>query len=136
RGIEAALGPFLPVPPASADAGYLLSGGVLHPTRRPLTPELIVEADRILAGVGTTREDFDVRVQDGVLRRGWKVRPVGPNGDWVLLYHSVSDNRIGMFGHAQFLLRHGFSPFDDGRARTRSERRRDGNLCLERAAGY
>lgn len=33
---------------------------MLHPTRRPLTQELIAEADRILAGVGTTREDFDV----------------------------------------------------------------------------
>src|SRR5215468_2117379 len=58
RRIEAALGAFLLVPLVSPGAGYLLGGGVLHPARHPLTPELIGEADRILASAGATREDF------------------------------------------------------------------------------
>src|SRR5262249_33026672 len=53
--------------------------------------------------------DFDVRAADGALLRGWKVRPQQPNGDWVLLFHGVSDNRTGMLGAAELLLRHHFS---------------------------
>jgi hypothetical protein len=41
--------------------------------------------------------------------RGWKARPPVPNGDWVQLFHGVSDNRAGMSGYAEFLLRNGYS---------------------------
>jgi uncharacterized protein len=41
--------------------------------------------------------------------RGWKIRPPLPIGDWVLLFHGVSDNRTGVLGHAEFLLRRGYS---------------------------
>jgi alpha-beta hydrolase superfamily lysophospholipase len=43
-----------------------------------------------------------------VLLRGWKVRPPRASGDWVLLFHGVSDNRTGMTGQAALLLRHGY----------------------------
>jgi hypothetical protein len=59
----------------------LLGSGALDSTRRPLSPELIAQADLMLARVGATRKGFDVRAQDDVLLRGWKVRPVGANGD-------------------------------------------------------
>src|SRR6202171_6519510 len=41
--------------------------------------------------------------------RGWKVRPKNPNGSWVLLFHGVADNRIGVIGQSEFLLRAGYS---------------------------
>src|SRR6266436_2051220 len=63
----------------------------------------------MLQHTGATKEDFTVRASDGVILRGWKVRPPAPNGDWVLLYHGVSDNRTGDTGHAEILLRHGYS---------------------------
>jgi alpha-beta hydrolase superfamily lysophospholipase len=44
-----------------------------------------------------------------VLLRGWKVRPKNPNGNWVLLFHGVADNRIGIVSHSEFLLRSGYS---------------------------
>jgi alpha-beta hydrolase superfamily lysophospholipase len=31
------------------------------------------------------------------------------NGDWVILFHGIADNRTGDSGHAEFLLRHGYS---------------------------
>jgi alpha-beta hydrolase superfamily lysophospholipase len=122
-------------------AGMLLGGGVLHPAVRPLTPQLIAEADRMLERVGATREEFDVRAPDGILLRGWKVRPAPrhapapsrqipppgedgtlPNGDWVLLFHGVSDNRAGMLGHAELLLRAGYGVvMMDARAHGASE---------------
>jgi len=63
-------------------AGWLAAAAFLHPIRRPLTPDLVVEADVSFAEIGAHREEFDVRAPDGVLLRGWKVRPANPNGAW------------------------------------------------------
>ena len=106
----------------SGGAGWLMGPGAVHPMRRPLTPELVQSADAAFSRLGATREDFDVTASDGVMLRGWKVRPRQPNGDWVLLFHGVSDNRVGVLGHAEFLLRHGYSlVMMDARAHGASE---------------
>lgn len=96
-------------PLLAAMAGWLAGPAFLHPFRRELTPDLIREADASFAVTGATREDFAVRAPDGALLRGWKVRPKNPNGSWVLLFHGLSDNRVGVVGHSEFLLRAGFS---------------------------
>jgi alpha-beta hydrolase superfamily lysophospholipase len=70
---------------------------------------LIREADASLAVTGASREDFDVHAPDGSLLRGWKVRPRNPNGSWILLFHGVADNRVGVIGQSEFLLRAGYS---------------------------
>ncbi len=96
-------------PLLAAVAGWLAGPAFLHPIRRELTPDLIREADASFAYTGTTREDFDVRASDGVLLHGWKVRPKDPNGNWVLLFHGQADNRVGVIGQSEFLLRAGYS---------------------------
>ncbi|MGA6958790.1 MAG: alpha/beta hydrolase, partial [Candidatus Acidiferrales bacterium] len=58
---------------------------------------------------GARKTDFIVRADDGVELRGWKIAAPSPNGDWVLLFHGVADNRTGVLGAAEFLLRHGYS---------------------------
>ena len=83
--------------------------GVLHPMVRQLTPQSIQESEGILQKVGAITEDFAVKASDGVLLRGWKVRSPLASGNWVLLFHGVSDNRTGMTGQAVLLLRHGYS---------------------------
>ena len=90
-------------------AGWLAAPGFLHPIRRDLTPDLIREADASFAHSGGHREDFNVRAPDGILLRGWIVRPDHPNGNCVLLYHGVADNRVGVVGQSEFLLRAGYS---------------------------
>ncbi len=50
-----------------------------------------------------------MRAPDGALLRGWKVRPKNPNGSWVLVFHGVADNRVGVIGQSEFLLRAGYS---------------------------
>jgi alpha-beta hydrolase superfamily lysophospholipase len=98
------------LPPILAGvAGWLAAPGFLHPIRRDLTPDLIREADASFAHSGGHREDFQVRASDGTLLRGWIVRPDHPNGDWVLLYHGVADNRVGVVGQSEFLVRAGYS---------------------------
>jgi pimeloyl-ACP methyl ester carboxylesterase len=91
----------------AAFVGNSLGDGILHPAR--LAPMRLDETERMLAGTSSKKEDFNVRATDGAQLKGWKVRPNSPNGDWVLLYHGVSDNRTGVLAHAAFLLRHGYS---------------------------
>jgi pimeloyl-ACP methyl ester carboxylesterase len=87
--------------------GPALGHGVLHPMH--LNPIRLAEIDEMLQRTNSTRQDFVVRAPDGIELRGWKVRPASPSGDWVLLFHGVSDNRTGVRGQAEFLLRHGYS---------------------------
>jgi alpha-beta hydrolase superfamily lysophospholipase len=92
---------------ASGFIGNAIGPGVLHPAN--LNPERLAEAEQVFTRTQATKIDFSVRAADGVELRGWKVVPPAPNGDWVLLFHGVSDNRTGDLGHAEFLLRHGYS---------------------------
>ena len=109
RSIRIALILLLFPPLLAAVAGWLVAPGFLHPIRRELTPDLIHEADTSFASTGSTREDFDVKAPDGALLRGWKVRPKNPNGSWVLLFHGVADNRVGVIRQSEFLLLAGYS---------------------------
>jgi uncharacterized protein len=94
-------------PALSVLAGKGLGAGVLHPAN--LNPMRLGQTEEMLKRTGATKEDFSVRATDGTLLRGWKIQPRSPNGDWILLFHGVSDNRTGDLGHAEFLLRHGYS---------------------------
>jgi uncharacterized protein len=69
----------------------------------------IEQTEEMFERTGATKEDFRVRTPDGIELRGWKVRARSPNGDWILLFHGVSDNRTGDLGHAELLLRHGYN---------------------------
>jgi alpha-beta hydrolase superfamily lysophospholipase len=109
-------------PLLAAVAGWLAAPAFLHPIRRELTPDLIREADASLAVTHSRRQDFDVRARGGAVLRGWKVIPTQPNGSWVLLFHGVADNRVGVMGQSEFLLRAGYSVvMMDARAHGASE---------------
>ena len=100
----------LVVPPmVSVVMGWLVAPSFLHPVRRPLTPDLVREAEASFAHSRAHREDFPVTAPDGALLRGWKVRPDKPNGAWVLLFHGVADNRVGTIGQSEILLSAGYS---------------------------
>src|SRR6266849_2661602 len=96
-------------PILAAGVGWLVGPMFLHPLRRELTPALVQQADTTFSRIGAQREDFDVQARDGVLLHGWKVRSPKPNGDWVLAFHGVADNRMGVLGHAQLLLVAGYN---------------------------
>jgi alpha-beta hydrolase superfamily lysophospholipase len=108
RLIRIALILLLLPPLLAAVAGWLVAPGFLTPIRRELTPDLIREADASFAVTHSFRQDFDVRAPDGALLRGWIVTPPSPNGSWVLLFHGVADNRVGVIGQSEFLLRAGY----------------------------
>jgi len=87
--------------------GRAIGPGLLHPMR--LNPARLQQTAEMLERTGATKEDFNVRTRDGVELHGWTIRPRSANGEWVLLLHGVSDNRTGVLGHAEFLLRHSYS---------------------------
>jgi uncharacterized protein len=114
-------------PTVAAVGGWLAGPSFLHPIRRELTPALIRDADVTFGEIHAPREEFDVRASDGVLLRGWKVRAensqsVHPGSTWVLLFHGVADNRIGVLEHARVLLLAGYNvTMMDARAHGASE---------------
>lgn len=98
------------VPPLMAAVmGWMVAPSFLHPERRALTPDLVREADVTFAHIHAQREDFPVTAPDGAPLRGWKVRPRDPNSSWVLVFHGVADNRVGVIGQAEVLLGAGYS---------------------------
>jgi uncharacterized protein len=109
RLIRTALILLLLPPLLAALAGWLVAPWYLHPIRRELTPDLVREADASFTITHSQREDFAVRAADGVHLRGWKVTPPNSNGSWVLLFHGVAENRVGVIGQSEFLLRAGYS---------------------------
>jgi fermentation-respiration switch protein FrsA (DUF1100 family) len=111
----------------TAPIGYWWMPRELQPPRRPMTAELIAQADAAFQRVGAQREDFSIRAPDGALLRGWLVRPIpAPQNasplDLVLLFHGVADNRVGVIGQAEFFLRAGYGVLMmDSRAHGESE---------------
>jgi uncharacterized protein len=95
------------IPIAAAFLGHAIGPSLLHPMN--LNPERLDQTAQMLVRTGATKEAFVVSASDGVELRGWKIRPPAPNGNWVLLFHGVSDNRSGALGQAEFLIRHGYS---------------------------
>jgi alpha-beta hydrolase superfamily lysophospholipase len=99
----------LAAPVLAAFVGSSLGDGILHPARLLLTPERMLRINEMLQRTGASEQDFVVRAPDDAELRGWKVHPEKSNGDWVIIFHGIADNRTGDSGHAEFLLRHGYS---------------------------
>jgi len=89
--------------------GVYLADGTLHPGRRPLTDDEVAQVQRSARELDAELEDSSITTADAVRLRGWTLRPHPGNGDAVILLHGLGDNRLGMIGYAQLLLRHGFT---------------------------
>jgi pimeloyl-ACP methyl ester carboxylesterase len=94
-------------PVVAAAIGRMIGPGLLHPAN--LNPARTEETAAMLARTGAATGAFEVGAADGVMLKGWKITPPKPSGDWILLFHGISDNRSGVLGHAEFLLRNGYS---------------------------
>src|ERR1700678_1419019 len=95
------------LPVTAAGIGTQLVSVLLHPMN--LNPDRNAQVIEMLARTEATKEDFAVKATDGAVLRGWKVKPKSANGDWVFLYHGISDNRTGNIAHAEFLLTNSYS---------------------------
>jgi fermentation-respiration switch protein FrsA (DUF1100 family) len=92
-----------------AAIGLVAVEGALHPGRSPLTPSEEQRAQTVAARNHAVLTNVSVPADDGVILRAWSIRPLATNGDAVILLHGQSDNRAGMLGNADMLLRHGYA---------------------------
>ena len=88
--------------------GIYLADGTLHPGRRPLAEEDVANFRESLRQSGSVMTDVSITTRDGVVLKGWMVRPAHANGDAALVLHGLADNRLGMEGPARLLLGHGY----------------------------
>ena len=93
----------------SAAIGILAIEGALHPARRPLTLADDGRAQAIADEDHALLSDAEITAQDGAVLRAWKMEPARGNGDAVILLHGQADNRSGMLGPAEMLLRQGYT---------------------------
>jgi uncharacterized protein len=89
--------------------GIYLADATLHPQRRELTADEIAGARDAVRAMHAELSEVSIRAADGVVLRGWLLRPAHANGDAALLLHGVGDNRLGSGGYARLLLGHGFA---------------------------
>jgi hypothetical protein len=89
--------------------GIVATQWALHPWRRFLGSKEEALAQAIAARNDAVLSEVAVTASDGATLRGWSIRPLRGNGDAVILLHGVADNRMGMIGYADLLLRHGYA---------------------------
>lgn len=58
---------------------------------------------------GAVLAEVSIRAKDGAVLKAWSIVPVKSNGGAVILLHGQSDNRVGMMGNADLLLRNGYA---------------------------
>lgn len=89
--------------------GIGLGWTALHPPSRPLTQseETNVRAEAQAAFEGLS--SVTLATSDGVKLRAWFIRPQYANGNAVVLLHGVSDNRLGVYGYAKWLLQNKYA---------------------------
>lgn len=92
-----------------AIVGIMVAEMTLHPQRRKLDAQSVIQALEVARSRHATIEDISISAEDRIVLRAWLIRPDKSNGDTVLLLHGLSDNRIGMIGYAEPLLDHGYS---------------------------
>jgi dipeptidyl aminopeptidase/acylaminoacyl peptidase len=93
----------------SVVVGILATEMALHPGRRLLGPRSEAEAQAVAACNHAELTEASIVAGDGVTLRAWSIRPLRGNGDAVILLHGHTDNRAGMLGNADLLLRHGYA---------------------------
>ena len=92
-----------------AAVGILAAEWALHPGRRALSQEDKVRAHAMAERNHAQLAEVSVTAEDGATLRAWSIRPLHGNRDAVILLHGHTDNRAGMLGSADMLLRHGYA---------------------------
>jgi uncharacterized protein len=79
----------------------------LHPAKVPISRRSAAQA--IASQFGAALQDVSITSTDRTQLQGWFARPKTDNGDAVILFHGIGDNRQGMTGLAEIFLSKGYS---------------------------
>lgn len=89
-------------------AGIAVTEGSLRLFHRPITHRRQV-VDYVQGHYQAQVQDVSIRAADGVVLKGWYIRPHEYNGKAVLLSHGITDNREGVLGYARIFMDHGYA---------------------------
>jgi uncharacterized protein len=89
--------------------GIIGVNAALHPARLPVDRAGEDAARNIAVRDDAALADVSLSAADGATLRGWLFKLPQRDGDAVILLHGQGDNRAGMLGNADMLLRHGYS---------------------------
>ncbi len=87
---------------------WLAMEASLHPDRRPILPADESRVQNLALESQAVLENVQITAADGAILRAWNLHPQKNNGNAVILYHGVTDNRLAMTGNAEIFLRHGY----------------------------
>jgi dipeptidyl aminopeptidase/acylaminoacyl peptidase len=85
----------------------VIAEGSLHISGRPIADPR--SAARLARIYDAAWRPVSITASDGVRLAAWFFVPTEHNGGAVLLLHGVGDTRLGMTGHAEYLLRSGYA---------------------------
>jgi pimeloyl-ACP methyl ester carboxylesterase len=103
-------------------AGVYLADVAVKPFHRALPADAEVTAARRVQAFGAELDEVTVSASDNATLRGWLFTPSHPNGNSVLVLHGVSSTRMSVQGHADLLLKAGYTVLTpDARAHGASE---------------
>src|SRR6185312_2785227 len=94
---------------ACATIGFIAVEGALHLPHLRLTAEDRERALIVAHTNGAVLSEAEIIAADGAELRAWSIQPHRGHGSTVILLHGQGDNRAGMLGPADILLRHGYS---------------------------
>jgi uncharacterized protein len=89
--------------------GVALGWTALHPGRRPITPNEQIQAEETAKSDDAELRDVSIVAPDGAVLRAWHIRPKKANGSAVILLHGVGDDRLGISGYGDWLVRNHYS---------------------------
>lgn len=94
---------------ASFLAGRYLAEASVRLPRNHLAAAYVRMAQERVKSLGVVLQDVSVAADDGVTLRGWFAQASPASTATVMLLHGVTDNRLGMGGYAELLLRNGYN---------------------------
>jgi uncharacterized protein len=90
-------------------SGIFLAEVSMRHTRQPLPPRYVPEVMQRVAAHRAVLGDAAVTTADGVHLNAWYIVPAQPNGNTVVLFHGVTDTRVGVAGFGELFLTNGYT---------------------------
>ncbi len=89
--------------------GIGLGWMALHPGRRPLMTEEQRQVESADREENAELSNVQITTPDRTILRAWFIRPAQANGSAVILLHGVGDNRLGVYGYGDWLVKNHYS---------------------------
>jgi hypothetical protein len=84
--------------------GVFVADGAMHPVRRSLHEDEIAGFRQVVQARKAVMTDVSIPTPDGVALKGWTIVPQRTNGDAVVVFHGLGDNRLELLGRKVWIV--------------------------------